>query len=220
MLYRQMICTVGVIGLALTFVSSARAEKYPRMIAALGEMKEAHREMKDAGTDFGGHKEKALEATDRAIVQMDKALRAVGIEPVYVAPARDAYKEYRNYPHIRHALAELRTALREMRDAATDFGGHKEKAIEATEASDHASWKKKLRRPVDRSVVRARSVSEGQRCPSLTLRALKPGCEGCLVLYLEASVSRLLQEESADVENVLTEIGARARPGRRPGEVH
>jgi hypothetical protein len=128
-----MISTVGVIGLALTFVSAARAEKYPRMVAALGELKEAYREMNDAGNDFGGHKKEALEATNRAIVEMDRALRAVGVNPVFVAPSKEVYKGYKNFPHIRHALDELRTALREMRDAATDFGGHKEKAIEATE---------------------------------------------------------------------------------------
>ena len=133
MLYRPMISAAAVLCLTLTIASSARAEKYPRMVAALGELKEAHREMKDADHEFGGHREKALEATNRAIAQMDKALRAVGIEPVYVAPAKDAYRDYKNYPHIRHALTELRVALKEMRNAATDFGGHKEKAIEATE---------------------------------------------------------------------------------------
>jgi hypothetical protein len=133
MLYRQMISTVGVIGLVLTFVSSAHAEKYPRMVAALGELKEAHREMNDAGNDFGGHKKEALEATNYAIVQIEKALRAVGVNPVFVPPGKDAYKGYKNFPHIRHALTELQTALREMRDAPTDFGGHKAQAIEATE---------------------------------------------------------------------------------------
>ncbi len=134
-MFRNLLCLVGVVALAVGFVSNARAEKYPRMIAALGELKEARIEMKEAKNDFGGHKEKALEATDVAIAQMEKALKAVDVDFAYKAPAKEVYKEYKNFPHIRHALAALRAAHKEMKEAATDFGGHKEKALEAV---DHA----------------------------------------------------------------------------------
>jgi hypothetical protein len=135
MVNRRLFCTMGALALALVFGSEARAEKYPRMVAALGEMKEARRELKEAGTDFGGHKLKAIEALDVAIDQMDKALRAVGVNPVYVPPSKDVYKVYKNHPYIRHALAELRLARAELKDAATDFGGHKVKAIEAIDVA-------------------------------------------------------------------------------------
>jgi hypothetical protein len=135
MMIRNLSCLVGVVALASGFVSDARAEKYPRMIAALGELKEAAKEMKEAKNDFGGHKEKALEATDQAIVQMEKALKAAKVDFTFTPPAKDVYKDYKNYPHIRHALDSLRTAHKEMKDAASDFGGHKEKALEAV---DHA----------------------------------------------------------------------------------
>jgi len=130
---RKLFYLAGVIVVALGFVSQARAESYPRMVAALGGLKEARQEMKEAGTDFGGHKEKALEATDRAIAQMDKALSAAGVNTTYVPSAREAFRNYKNYPHIRHALAILRMAHKEMKDAAHDFGGHKEKALEAVD---------------------------------------------------------------------------------------
>jgi hypothetical protein len=132
---RNLSYLVGVVALASGYVSDARAEKYPRMVAALGELKEAAKEMKEAKNDFGGHKEKALEATDRAITQMEKAFKAADIDFAWTAPAKDVYKDYKNYPHIRHALVSLRTAHKEMKEAAIDFGGHKEKAIEAV---DHA----------------------------------------------------------------------------------
>lgn len=131
---RKLLYTIGALAVVLGFVSETRAaEKYPRMVAALGELKEAVKEMKDARDDFGGHKAKALEATDHAIVQMEKALKAAGVEMVFVPPASEVYKDYKNYPHIHHALANLRAARMEMKNAATDFGGHKEKAIEAVD---------------------------------------------------------------------------------------
>ncbi len=129
---RRLFCTFGVVALAFGFVPQAHAQKYPRMVSALGELKEARKEMKEAAIDFGGHKVKALEAVDNAIEQMDKALRAIGIDPVYDPPKKDVYKAYKNHPYIRHALAELRKARMEMKEAATDFKGHKEKALEAT----------------------------------------------------------------------------------------
>jgi hypothetical protein len=135
MLSRHFFGTTGVVALVLAFAADARAERYPRMVAARGEMKAASRELRDAATDFGGHKAQAIEALDTAIGQMDAALRAVGINPVYVPPSPDVYRGYRNHPYIRHALTELRLARREMRQAATDFGGHKVKAIEATDVA-------------------------------------------------------------------------------------
>ena len=80
MLVRNLLYIAGIFTLALGFASEAKAQKYTRMDAALGELKEARREIKEAGIDFGGHKEKALEATDRAITQMEKALAAVGVK--------------------------------------------------------------------------------------------------------------------------------------------
>jgi hypothetical protein len=125
----------GVVVLALALASEARAERYPRMVAALGEMKAARTELREAATDFGGHKVRAIEALDVAIVQMDQALRAVGIVPAYVPPSADVYKAYKNHPYIRHALAELRKARHTMKQAATDFGGHKVRAIEAVDVA-------------------------------------------------------------------------------------
>ncbi len=44
---RKLLCTVGALAVVPAFVSEVRAEKYPRMVSALGELKEARREMKD-----------------------------------------------------------------------------------------------------------------------------------------------------------------------------
>jgi L-lactate utilization protein LutB len=135
MLHRRSFIAIGAVCVVLAVASSVNAADHPHMVAALGEMKEARKELKEAGTDFGGHKAKALEALDYAIEQVDKALRAVGVDPVYVRPAKDAYKSYKNYPHVHHALNELRVARTSMKEAATDFRGHKAKAIEAVDTA-------------------------------------------------------------------------------------
>jgi hypothetical protein len=135
MMHRRLFIGIALFVAAMAFSSKAEAREYPHMVAALGEMKEARRELKEAATDFGGHKVKAIESLDFAIEQMDKALRAAGVDPVYVPPTKDVYKKYKNFPYVHHALAELRQARRSMKEAATTFGGHKEKAIEAVDGA-------------------------------------------------------------------------------------
>src|SRR5208337_1102499 len=43
--------------------------------AALKELKEARKELKEADHDFGGYRVEAIEAIDKAIVQLEKALK-------------------------------------------------------------------------------------------------------------------------------------------------
>jgi hypothetical protein len=100
---------------------------------ALYEMAEARKELKEADHDFGGHREKALKAVDEAIVQMEKALDGVGDKYVAKAPDKDVYKKYEFHPHIHHALNELKESRKELKEAKHDFGGHREKALEAVD---------------------------------------------------------------------------------------
>jgi len=50
-------------------------ERHPHIHRALRELREARIELKEADHDFGGHRKEALEAVDRAIRQLDRALR-------------------------------------------------------------------------------------------------------------------------------------------------
>jgi L-lactate utilization protein LutB len=109
----------------------ASAEEHPRLHAALYEMRHARTELQDAKHDFGGHREKALSALENAISQIDKALRSVGENIKGVDPGKETYRAYANHPHIRHALHEAREARAELKNAAHDFKGHREKAVEA-----------------------------------------------------------------------------------------
>jgi len=49
-------------------------ERHPHIHAALRELHEAERELKEAAHDFGGHREEALKATDHAMEQLKLAL--------------------------------------------------------------------------------------------------------------------------------------------------
>jgi hypothetical protein len=52
-----------------------KKERHPHIHAAIKELKEARRELKEADHDFGGHRVKAIEAIDHAIEQLEKALK-------------------------------------------------------------------------------------------------------------------------------------------------
>ncbi len=109
--------------------SRASAEEHPRLHAALYEMRHARTELKEAKHDFGGHRAKALEALDAAITQIEKSLKAVDDNVKGVEPAKAVYKDYVNHPHIRHAVVEAKEARAELKAAAHDYKGHREKAV-------------------------------------------------------------------------------------------
>jgi hypothetical protein len=107
--------------------------KHPHLHHALHEMREAHKELKEARHDFGGHREKALEALDAAIRQTEKALEAAGDPFKGFSPKKGTYSAYKNHPHLRHSAHVISEAIKELREAKHDFGGHREKAIKDLE---------------------------------------------------------------------------------------
>jgi hypothetical protein len=133
-LFRLFGC-LTVVGLLTPTTRGAEGPKYPHMQHAVYELAEAHKELKEAAHDFGGHREKALKAVDEAASQMEKALEAAGDKYVAKAPEKEVYKGYEFHPHIHHALNELRETRKELKEAKHDFGGHREKALEKV---DHA----------------------------------------------------------------------------------
>jgi hypothetical protein len=50
-------------------------EKHPHIRAAMKELKEARKELKEAAHDFGSHRVDAIDAIDKAIVQLEKCLK-------------------------------------------------------------------------------------------------------------------------------------------------
>ena len=51
-----------------------KGEHHPMIRAAIRALERAKEEMKEAAHDYGGHRVEALEACDRAIAQLKKAL--------------------------------------------------------------------------------------------------------------------------------------------------
>jgi hypothetical protein len=55
--------------------AASPAEPHPHIRAAIHELREARNELKTAAHDFGGHRDEALEATDKAIRELEACLK-------------------------------------------------------------------------------------------------------------------------------------------------
>ena len=105
------------------------AQKHPHMHHALHELKQAREELKEAAHDFGGHRVMALKSVDAAIHQIELALKGAGDSYKGAKGNPDQYKKYSNHPHIRHAIHELKETRTELKNAAHNYGGHREAAL-------------------------------------------------------------------------------------------
>ena len=52
-----------------------KRERHPHIHAAIRELREARKELKEADHDFGGHRVEAIEEIDKAIKQLELALK-------------------------------------------------------------------------------------------------------------------------------------------------
>jgi hypothetical protein len=130
MLFRVTVPMVLLVAPAIGFGEErCDGPRHPHIHHALHELKETRIELKEAKHDFGGHREKALKATDAAIVQLELALKSAEdpFKPVKVDA--EHYKKYEHHPHIHRAIHELKEARVELKEAKHDFGGHREKAL-------------------------------------------------------------------------------------------
>ena len=125
-------CLISVIAIG-TPVSRAVAQdkhNHPLLHRALYELREARTELKEEKHNFGGHREKALLATEAAVKQIDLALVGAGDNTKgFKGHAKEVYSKYEHHPHLHHALHELRVSHQEIKDAKHNFGGHREKAL-------------------------------------------------------------------------------------------
>jgi hypothetical protein len=58
-----------------TAQAAEKKERHPHIHAAIKELKDAKKDLKEADHDFGGHRVKAIEAIDHAIEQLEKCLK-------------------------------------------------------------------------------------------------------------------------------------------------
>ncbi len=114
------------VALTLGYALPAKAEEGPHahLIAALWEMREAKAELKDER--FKKHREQAEKDLDVAIAETEKALKEAKIDwEGYKGPKepKEYYKAYKDFPHLRHAVVELREAKKDIeREKKFDFG--------------------------------------------------------------------------------------------------
>jgi hypothetical protein len=132
--YRHVTTLVAALALLGLAGSIAVAEEHPRLHVALYELRHARTDLKNAGTNFGGHKKAALEALNDAIKQVEEALEAVDDNTKGTDPGKDTYKNYANFPHIRHALAAAKDAREELKEAAHTYKGHRAAAVKALDS--------------------------------------------------------------------------------------
>ena len=120
----------GLFALAGTGPAAQAQEKlrHPRLHAALYELRQARLELKNSREDFGGHRDKALAATDDAIRSLGVLLQIKGDNIRGINREPGFYKRHPNHAHIRQALIDLREARNELGTAKGDFRDGRERA--------------------------------------------------------------------------------------------
>lgn len=131
-LIRPAVAAVALAGLSAAPTPAQQGIQYPRLKAALHELRDARQELTAAPDVWpAGYQSRALLATQDAITSVKTILGVpdvAGFRGVDRTP--DFYKKLPNYPHLRAALADLRNAREELRNAQPDFGGLKERALD------------------------------------------------------------------------------------------
>jgi hypothetical protein len=108
---------------------------YPKLHAALYELREAKKELTGIKGDVGGHKKKALTTADDAICSTNLILVVGSEETSPIKRNKDFYKKWKDYPRARAALEALREARVELQKTKGDFQGNKKRALRKIEVA-------------------------------------------------------------------------------------
>lgn len=122
-----------------------RGERHPEIYKAINALEKAREDLRDAAHDYCGHRAEALEATDNALRQLRLALDSdrAAIEPLEVNPSNVLLEKIsytagdvevrERHPKIRAAINALEHARNDLQNAAHDYHGHREAALDATD---------------------------------------------------------------------------------------
>jgi hypothetical protein len=69
------VAVAGLCMTASTMALAAEGERHPNIRRAINALRAARNDLEHADHDFGGHRQEAMEAIDRAIEQLGVALR-------------------------------------------------------------------------------------------------------------------------------------------------
>ena len=141
MLYYRLFAKLALamlLALVLSLGTSTRAQaqggRVPALRAAVYEMKEAKEDLK--GERFKRSREKAEKELGIAIEEIERALKWAKVDFRY-EPPKGHYDGFKDYRHLRQALADLDAAKKEVRDEKGDWVGRRkelEKAIDDAHA--------------------------------------------------------------------------------------
>lgn len=116
--------------------STAGGEGHPLIKRALNALQGARTDLQNAAHDYCGHRVEALEATNAAIGQLQKALdcaeRRNGSATTYDSESESAPPNPQRHPNINRAISALGEAEGDLQNAAREYCGHRVKALEAT----------------------------------------------------------------------------------------
>jgi hypothetical protein len=128
-------------------------ENRPKIRQAINALENARKDLQNAAHEFCGHRAEALEATNRAIEQLRRALESVHAMNAPGAPSNlelasdvrisgpveeerapsPQRRELERHPLIRRAIEQLEVAKIDLREAAHDFHGHRAEALESVD---------------------------------------------------------------------------------------
>ena len=110
--------------LVLTMFATAVAQDQPNMVAARADLNIAKRELMVAEHNKGGHRVKAMEYINSAIVQINK-----GIAYARRHNHAETFTPAPDQPHMEAALGFLRSARSDLERATADKGGYRGNAL-------------------------------------------------------------------------------------------
>jgi hypothetical protein len=142
-----VLATICVALAAAAVSNAAQRERHPQIRKAIVALDHAKADLQNAEHDYCGHRAEALEAVNRALEQLKKALdydkhehasmpvaSSTGVDSELTGVAANGEKMER-HPNIYAAIRALEGAKNDLQHAAHDFGGHRDEAVEVVEGA-------------------------------------------------------------------------------------
>ncbi|CAN5413324.1 hypothetical protein BH10ACI2_BH10ACI2_00670 [soil metagenome] len=131
---RIAVIALGLVFTVSTFALPGRFDQ-PFMQAALNDLKDAQNSLKKATADKGGHRERAIDLTVRAIAAVNDGIT---YDRTHITPRkRNSTNESSDMisapgidqPNMVNAREHLQDALKNLNKASADKGGYRERAM-------------------------------------------------------------------------------------------
>ncbi|XWN29868.1 MAG: hypothetical protein ROR55_20550 [Devosia sp.] len=74
---RDAVLGAATVAVAATVATAAQADQKGHLQAALDQLQKAHKQLDAAGSGLGGHRGKAMRATEQAIAETKQAMRFI-----------------------------------------------------------------------------------------------------------------------------------------------